>query len=154
MWSVLADLHPMKKDPQRVLKYVDFAEELDFKNISFPVKTFAIQTFEAQNKISVTVSGYEKGSLFPVHITEVMFDLLMISDGQKSHCLIKNMNRLLGHQKRYGHRYHYCTYCLQGFTNQCVLEKRQSYCKNHGAQKVELPKEEDKLLFLKTSKNN
>ena len=98
--------------------------------------------------------GFEKGNLYPVHITKERFDqhvnLLLISDGQKSHyCWIKSMSRLLADQHSSKIKYLYCIYCLQGFTSHRVLEKHQIYCKEHGAQRVELPKEEDKWLFYK-----
>lgn len=97
--------------------------------------------------------GYEKRALFPVHVTKQRFDkhvdLLMISDGKKSHyCWIKNLDRLLSHQHTHG-RYFHCMYCLQGFTKERILQEHLPYCREHGSQRVELPKEEDKWLFYK-----
>ena len=154
MWSMLAALHPTDRHKERISKYIEYTNELNFEYITFPVKVKDIHKFEIQNKISVNVLGFEKGNLYPVHVTKERFDqhvnLLLLSDGQKSHyCWIKSMSRLLGHQNSDGHRYHYCIYCLQGFTSHRVLEKHQIYCKEHGAQRVELPKEEDKWLFYK-----
>ena len=154
MWSMLAALHPTERDAERISKYIEYTNELNFEYITFPVKVKDIHKFEIQNKISVNVLGFEKGNLYPVHVTKERFDqhvnLLLLSDGQKSHyCWIKSMSRLLGHHNSDGHRYHYCIYCLQGFTSHRVLEKHQIYCKEHGAQQVELPKEEDKWLFYK-----
>ena len=154
MWSMLAALHPTERNTERIGKYVEYANELTFEDITFPVKIKDIHRFEIQNKISVNVLGFEKGNLYPVHVTKERFDrhvdLLLLSDGKKSHyCWIKSMSRLLGHQNSHGHRYHYCIYCLQGFTSHRVLEKHQTYCKDHNAQRVELPKEEDKWLYYK-----
>ena len=154
MWSMLAALHPTERNTERIGKYVEYANELTFEDITFPVKIKDIYRFEIQNKISVNVLGFEKGNLYPVHVTKERFDrhvdLLLLSDGKKSHyCWIKSMSRLLGHQNSHGHRYHYCIYCLQGFTSHRVLEKHQTYCKDHNAQRVELPKEEDKWLYYK-----
>ena len=154
MWSMLAALHPTERNTERIGKYVEYANELTFEDITFPVKRKDIHRFEIQNKISVNVLGFEKGNLYPVHVTKERFDrhvdLLLLSDGKKSHyCWIKSMSRLLGHQNSHGHRYHYCIYCLQGFTSHRVLEKHQTYCKDHNAQRVELPKEEDKWLYYK-----
>ena len=74
----------------------------------------------------------------------------MISDGHKSHfCLIKNMGRLLADQHSSKMKYHYRMYCLHGFTSHSVLENHQPYCKNHGEQKIDLPKEQDKWLYYK-----
>ena len=154
MWSMLAALHPTERNTERIGKCVEYANELTFEDITFPVKIKDIHRFEIQNKISVNVLGFEKGNLYPVHVTKERFDrhvdLLLLSDGKKSHyCWIKSMSRLLGHQNSHGHCYHYCIYCLQGFTSHRVLEKHQTYCKDHNAQRVELPKEEDKWLYYK-----
>ena len=154
MWSMLAALHPTERDAERISKYVQYADELDFNNITFPVKVANIHKFEVQNKVSINVLGFEKGNLYPVHVTKERFDrhvdLLMISDGLKSHyCWIKSMSRLLADQHSSKIKYHYCMYCLHGFTSHRVLENHQPYCKNHGAQRVELPKEQDKWLYYK-----
>ena len=66
MWSVLAKLHPVEKDPQRVTKYAQYTKELDFSNIEFPVKIKDIPRFEKQNNLTVNVYSYDdekKGSL-------------------------------------------------------------------------------------------
>ena len=128
IWSMLAALHPTERNTERIGKYVKYANELNFENITFPMKVKDIHSFEIQNKISVNVLGFEKGNLYPVPVTKERFDqhvnLILLSDGQKSHYRwIKSMSRLLGHQNSDGHRYHYCIYCLQGFTSHRVLEK-------------------------------
>ena len=138
MWSMLAALHPTDKNAERISKYIAYTNELNFEYITFPVKVKDIHKFEIQNKISVNVLGFEKGNLYPVHVTKERFDqhvnLLLISDGQKSHyCWIKSMSRLLADQHSSKIKSHYCIYCLQGFTSHRVLEKHQIYCKEHGA---------------------
>ncbi|XP_033761654.1 uncharacterized protein LOC117343421 [Pecten maximus] len=153
LWSVLAALHPTKNHPERVSKYKQFETELDFTGISSPVSMVDIPKFETQNQISINVLGYEKG-LFPVHVTKNRYekhvDLLMISDQKKSHyCWIKNVDRLLSDQHTCKNRYFHCIYCLQGFTKQRILNDHMHYCREHGTQKVDLPKEEDKWLFYK-----
>ncbi|OWF56062.1 uncharacterized protein LOC110452091 [Mizuhopecten yessoensis] len=154
MWSILSALHPTKNHPERISKYTGHQHELNFDGISFPVKVADINKFETQNNITVNVLGYEKGSLFPIHVTKQRFDLhvdlLLISDGRKSHyCWIKNVNGLLYDQYTHGHRYYHCMYCLQGFTKERILNDHISYCQEHGTQKVKLPTEDDKWLFYK-----
>ncbi|XP_033741829.1 uncharacterized protein LOC117328409 [Pecten maximus] len=154
MWSVLAGLHPVKNHPERLTKYTDHQDELDFTDIAFPVKITDIQKFEIRNKISINVLGYEKGVLFPKHITQKRYDqhvdLIFLTDGRKSHyCWIKDLNRLLNDQKSDSHRHFFCMYCLQGFTKERILSDHITYCKGHGAQRVKLPEEKDKWLFYK-----
>jgi hypothetical protein len=104
MWSVLAALHPGNHNSDRVREYQTYATELNFDGISFPMRMADIPKFEKQNQISVNVFGYEKGDVFPIHITTHRYDkhvyLLMRSDRKQSHfCWIKDLNRLLFNQK-------------------------------------------------------
>ncbi|XP_033726725.1 uncharacterized protein LOC117316295 [Pecten maximus] len=115
-----------------------------------------ISRFETQNNISINVFGYERGDIFPKHVTKQRHhkhvDLLMICDAKKSHyCWIKNLNRLLSDQHSHRGQHYHCPYCLHGFTKERILQDHIAYCQSHGTQKVELPKEEDKWLFYKNT---
>jgi len=46
MWSILAHLHPVDKNSNRLSNYTKFEKELVFKNIEFPMKTTDIDLFE------------------------------------------------------------------------------------------------------------
>ena len=89
MWSVLAALHPGNHNSDRVREYQTYATELNFDAISFLMRMADIPKFEKQNQIYVNVFGYEKGDVFPIHITTHRYDkhvyLLMTSDRKKSH---------------------------------------------------------------------
>lgn len=65
MWSVLAALYPVSKNPQRVTKYADHTDKLDFTDIPFPVKVTDIPKFEKRNNISINVFGYERSESLP-----------------------------------------------------------------------------------------
>lgn len=62
-WAILAALHAEDiggKNADRVSKYVEFYDELDFSGIKFPVELKLIEKFEKQNNnISVNVYGVE-----------------------------------------------------------------------------------------------
>lgn len=110
-----------------------------------------ITKFENQNDMSVNVFGYERGKIYPIHLTKQRFerhvDLLVITSGQRSHyCWIKNFNRLMADQNSDRNQYFYCCYCLHGFTKAKLLEKHRPYCKVHGAQRTEMPSEDNKWL--------
>ncbi|KAK3095331.1 hypothetical protein FSP39_013326 [Pinctada imbricata] len=151
MWSVLASPFPGRRNPQRIINYVDHTNDLDFSDIPFPVKVADIPKFEKRNGISINVFGYERGILFPLHLTKERgvrhANLLLLADGEKTHyCSIKNFNRLLGDQNHDNNQYHYCHYCLHGFTKKRLLKKHIPYCQVHGAQRTEMPCEENKWL--------
>ncbi|KAK3103044.1 hypothetical protein FSP39_016008 [Pinctada imbricata] len=154
MWSILAALHSIEghhANPNRVSNYVNYIDELEFTGITFPVKIDEIPKFEKRNDISVNVFGYEKGDIYPLHLTKERglrhVNLLLISNGKKQHyCWIKNFNRLLSDQNNHKSQYHYCHYCLHGFTKKALLKKHIPYCKVHGAQRTEMPSEDDRWL--------
>ncbi|CAG2241237.1 unnamed protein product [Mytilus edulis] len=86
MWSILAELYPAKRDAERVWKYKEHTSSLKFDTIMFPVKLADIPKFEKQNEISINVFGFNKGEVFPIHISKHRFEqhvnLLMISDSK------------------------------------------------------------------------
>ena len=88
------------KNPERIDKNLrKQAENFNWKNIKFPFRLSDIDKFEKNNKIYVNVFGYDEGeNVYPRHVAknEGAIDLLLISDGEKSHyCLIKNFNKLM-----------------------------------------------------------
>ena len=152
LWSVLAALHPVNesKGPQRVHHYRQYENELNLNGISFPVDINQIEKFEKQNNLSINVIGYES-TLFPIYTTKNRSDnqinLLLISQGEKRHfCLVRNMSRLLADRTNHNGAAFYCNFCFHGFVRQDLLDEHLPYCKQHGAQKIELPDEENKWL--------
>lgn len=79
----LSALHPAVHHAQRVSNYFPYADELDLTGIEFPMQMTDLVKFETQNGISVNVFGYEKGTVYPIHLTKQRFerhvDLLVIS---------------------------------------------------------------------------
>lgn len=140
----------MAKDPQRVIKYVQYVDKLDFTDVPFPVKIGDIPKFEKKNQISINVFGFEKQEIFPLHLTKERglrhVDLLVINKGTRNHyCLIKDFDRLLNDGQK-GNQLFHCHYCLHGFTKKRLLQNHVIYCQVHGAQRTEMPTEEDKWL--------
>ena len=121
--------------------------------LKYPVHPSNMTKFERQNGISVNVLGYENKELFPIYLTKLRkarheVDLLYLTRNNESHwCFIKNLNHLQHRTKDGSHAYHYCRYCLQGFTSSKVLRRLLEYCSIHGAQHTTLPvKGKDDIL--------
>ena len=58
-WSIVRYLNPADHNPARITKAdQDFAKNLDFKNIKFPVKIRNIHKILEKNSISISVFGY------------------------------------------------------------------------------------------------
>ena len=153
MWAILAGVYPVKKNANRIDKYKDHTEKLNFAGIKFPVKLNEIHKFEKLNQISVSVFGYEK-EVYPLRQTQCQFathvNLLLLDNGTKQHyCLIKNLNRFLSHTKKQKTTTYFCQYCLQGFTSSKILNDHLEYCSKHAPLKVTLPDEDEKWLTFR-----
>jgi hypothetical protein len=50
-WAILAALHPVEKNAERITQYKKYKAELSFENISFPVQVdeIILRRFERQN---------------------------------------------------------------------------------------------------------
>ncbi|EFA09106.1 hypothetical protein TcasGA2_TC015228 [Tribolium castaneum] len=150
-WSVLAHLHSteVNVNRHRVDAYREFEEELDFTDISFPVKLTDIFKFEALNNISVNVYGteqrfdHEKGKwvsdiIGPFYLTskkrDIHVNLLLIVDDErmiKHYCLISNISRLISSQlSKHNHAKFICNGCLLFFSSEQKLVKHRKYACN------------------------
>ncbi|XP_065645675.1 uncharacterized protein LOC136076133 [Hydra vulgaris] len=141
----------------RILKDKDLknkAEKINWDKIEFPVSLDKITQFEKNNKdISVNVYGFEK-SVYPLRISkdndrQHLIDLLLISDGEKSHyCLIKSLSRLLSSQTcSKQHTTYYCRSCLLGYNSEKSLSKHKLYCNTHDSVRIELPNRGSTMQF-------
>ena len=155
-WCILAALHPVQKNSERVSKYEPFQNELKFDGIEFPVKLQDISKFETQNRISVNVFGYDPEDwIYPLRITNVEctthVDLLYITDEDNSHyCLIKNFNGLMNRHSKHQHKMFSCKYCLHAFWREELLLQHLPDCMAlNGTQKTSLPEEGEKELKFK-----
>ena len=99
-WSVLAALFPVDKDSQRVSKYTQHEDKLDWTGLTFPVSLQDIPKFERRNHISVNVYGFDvKTSVHLLQKSQLIdnkqhIDLLLLTKGAQSHyCWIKHFSR-------------------------------------------------------------
>ena len=167
MWSVLAKLHPVEKDPQRVTKYAQYTKELDFFNIEFPVKIKDIPRFEKQNDLTVNVYSYddEKEYLYPVHVSQNApigdqsqvshVDLFLMIEEEHSHyCYIKNFSRLMSHKTKHDGTKYFCMRCLQHFNDVKALTAHTDVCSslNKKLMKVVMPEPNSKIAFKNIQK--
>jgi hypothetical protein len=103
-WAVTRALNPIERDGERVTKILKLqSEKLNWEGIEFPTTLNQVKVFKRRNNISVNVFGYEK-EIYPLYHSALQSsdktaDLLLISDGDKSHyCVIKSLSRLLATQ--------------------------------------------------------
>ena len=124
LWSVLAALHPVQNNANQIHHYKEYENELNMKDIEYPVSLAKMDKFEKQNKISINAFGFEGGEAFPLYLTKQPnghreVDLLYLSKADNTHyCWIKNLDHFLGSTTRFNNRRFYCRRCLHGFVRQ------------------------------------
>ena len=60
LYSILAALHPVKDNPQRVSNYESYIEELNTDGISMPMTLNKIRKFEKMNNLTINVYMTDK----------------------------------------------------------------------------------------------
>ena len=138
-WALLSARHPVKKNAQRVTKYKDHENELDFTGIEFPTPLNQIPNVEHQNNLSINVFGYsESAGIHPLYLTKDHtrdpINLLLITkveDGKiLSHfCWIKDFNRLCFDQNKHHGKTFFCTRCITPHCSERTLKEHQIYCR-------------------------
>ena len=167
MWCVLARLHYVAKNPDRISNYKQYIKELDFTNITFPVTLDQIDLFETQNK-PITVNVYtwsEEEKLQPIRISpgsptvgdphEKHVDLLLICEGSKQHyVLIRTMSRLITHTSLHKSKQDFCRRCLVRLPSVEAAAKHREHCKSttDSITKLVPPKPGSKVSFKNLKK--
>ena len=140
-WALLSALHPVEhgRNPDRVSKYKQYENELNFAGIEFPTPLNQIPKVEHQNNLAINVFGYNKESgIHPLYLTKdhtrEPINLLLISevkDGKvNSHySWIKDFNRLCHDQTKHEHRLHYCLRCISPHSSERTLSDHLIYCR-------------------------
>ena len=162
-WAVVAALHPVKQDAERISKYQEYSEELDFTGISFPVKVSDIPKFEKLNNLPINIYAIEEeGKLVnPLYISKMIdpetfqredgaINILLIEGKEKNHyAWIKDFDALLSYDST--HAKLFCPYCMYGFDKRYNAEEKLRqhipYCSTNGPQRTSFPKE--KLVKFK-----
>ena len=154
VWSILAAIHPVDKDPQRVSKYEPYRNELDISNIDFTngMRIIDIPKFEnLNNQLSINVFEYSKEEdndykLFPLYISNNIenrriIDLILYKN---HYILLKKLHVFIGkHDSSY-----ICRSCLSSYTVQSELTTHKRLCgiKNKS---VYIPAKESHVMWNK-----
>ena len=138
-WALLSARHPVKKNAQRVNKYITHQDELNFTGIEFPTPLNQIPNVEHQNNLSINVFGYsESAGIHPLYLTKDHtrdpINLLLITkveDGKilSHYCWIKDFNRLCFDQNKHRGKTFFCTRCISGHCSERTLQDHMIYCR-------------------------
>ena len=152
LWCVIAHIHPARVHRERLYHYRKYQKEINMSEMLYPISIKQIPKFERMNKdIGVNVYAYDK-EIFPMKITrersrKYIVNLLYLQSGDNNHyILIRNLDRFLHHTKAHKGRLFFCSFCMQGFVKQIILDKHMSYCTKFGEQKISLPEKGENIL--------
>ena len=131
------------KDPQRVSKLRKY-DDFDWEGINFPASTKDISKFELRNRIGVNVLALHgktpyicrKGGDY-----DRVVNLMIIEDGDKRHYVaIKSLGRLLSKMNsKHKEMQHFCSNCLQGFSDERSRDEHYEYCRSNESVRIEMP---------------
>ena len=173
LFSVLAGKHIMTSNASRASAYLQFINELDISNLTFPVKLSQINKFEKNNNISINVFGMfksESGSFqpYPMYIsshtsrTEKEIDSVLVRDKvhvnlllyEDHYYLIRNLDKFIRPFFWIKSRY-FCYKCLISFINKQRYDRHmKTNCNNisYIGQAYILPEEGAKLEYIDYNK--
>ena len=154
LMDLVRHLNPRKKNPQRITQSNrEFAKKLDFSGITFPVTRNQINRIEKQNKINISLFGYDtvKKAVFPIYPSPESYDdhlkLLYISSEDDTgkfishYVYIKDFNRLMFNFTKHKGKKHFCMRCLQCFySNESLAKHRVDCIAINGVQAIKMPK--------------
>ncbi|CAB4016303.1 Gastrula zinc finger [Paramuricea clavata] len=156
MWSHLRHVRPRARRATTITRQDrEFAENLDYEGIDFPVKISDIDKIERKNSISISVFGYKgKKQFYPIRNSKTKYDehmeLLLLGDneGGNHYVLIKDVNRMLFSVSGNSNKKHFCLYCLHSCVSEESLKKHSETCINvNETQATKLPDEGTKIKF-------
>ena len=136
LWSIIANIHPVDKDPQRVSKYIPYKNELNINNIDFTngMKITDIDKFEnLNNQLAINVFEYleeEENDYKLVHLyisknieNRRIIDLILYKN---HYILLKKLHVFIGkHDNSF-----VCRNCLSSYSVQSELITHKKLCGN------------------------
>ena len=159
LWSVLRYLHPVQKNGERISDLKKYENDLNFKQIRFPVQVKDITKFENQNPYLPGINVFsvnDNNKVYPLRTNQKdckkTIDLFFHSDGEKEHySFIKNFSRLVRSQitSHSSSKIYICKKCLSHYTKEYLLEKHITYCGNNETAVVKMPTKKNGILKFK-----
>ena len=144
-WAVIAALkwREIERNVQRISK-LRRHDDLDWNGINFPLSTHNINRFESRNQISVNVLALDGKSPYICRKggnCDRVVNLMIIEDVDKRHYVaIKSLGRLLSKMNsKHNPSQHFCTNCLQRFSDLKPRDEHYAYCRSNQAVRIEMP---------------
>ena len=136
LWCHVRHINPVKIHPERITRQgKKLVNDLDYDGVGFAVREKDFSKIEKKNNICINVFCYENKLVFPIYISNQKFensmDLLLITDGDKSHYVyIKDFDRFMFHKTKNKIVKFFLKSGLQCFSSKKLLIKHKEVCLN------------------------
>ena len=147
------------RNPQRISKIRPFIDQYNWENIDFPATSKDWKKFKQNNESIALNILYVPHNTRKIHIAyksrynltrEKQVILLMITDGEKWHCLVvKNLSGLLRGVTSNHHGDFYCLNCFHSYSTKNKLEAHKKICENHDYCHIEMPTKDNNTIKYK-----
>ena len=144
------------RNPQKISKIRPFIDQYNWKDIDFPATSKDWKKSEQNNESIALNILYVPHNTRKIHISyksrhnltrEKQVILLMITDGEKWHCLVvKNLSGLLRGVTSNHHGDFYCLNCFHSYSTKNKLEAHKNICENHDYCHVEMPTKDNNTI--------
>lgn len=159
MWCILAALHPVEKDKDRITKYNRFVNDYDWDMFNFPVKYTdkSIKVFEEIYNVAIIIYQADDTDIILARkSTQPMSEdikriYLVFSKNEHNNThyfLCTSLNALnRTKMKNNTDRCFVCENCLYSFSTFNTLERHHKLCINNDFCEVKFPKEGEVIKF-------
>jgi len=131
-WAVLSALHPAEIHSDRLSKYHQYKDELNFQGLTFPMTLNQISKFEELNEISINIITFnddEGRARRPLYVSK--FDFQQFVDllyWEEHFAWIKDLGRFLYDINKHKERKLICRRCFGHFKYDKAFENHKRLC--------------------------
>ena len=147
------DYQRVKKDPQKIPKIKPYISQYNWKDIDFPSHQKDWKMFEENNKtIAINILFVPKTKTISIaykskYNHKRKNHVILITDGKKGHYLaVRSLSVLLGETTSSNNGDLYCLNCFHSYRTHNKHKKHKRECNNHDYCRVDMPKEDEKIL--------
>ena len=154
--TLALNYNKIDRNPQRISKIRPFIDQYNWKDIDFPATSKDWKKFEQNNESIALNILYVPHNTKKIHTAyksrhnltqKKQVILLMITDGEKWHCLVvKSLSALLRGVASNHHGDFYCLNCFHSYSTKNKLETHKNIYVNHDYCHVEMPTKDNNII--------